>query len=97
MLARPYGQPAGPHGGAGSPQRRVDLAEDHEAFISTYVSSDGHHWAITLEVSPLTEEDEDDDEEGEVASVISSLPTSPMADRRGGETQQMYHYSFPPS
>lgn len=44
--------------------RRVLLPEEHEAFITTYVSENGRHWAFTLDVIPLlSAEDEDEDEE----------------------------------
>ncbi len=109
MLARPQQQqsqegqqPAeaeeGGGGGAAPPVEATRVAENHEAFITIYVSADGHHWAITLEVSPLSssEEEEEEDDDDEVGSVLSSLPTSPMGDRdkTGGEGHE---HAFPPS
>jgi len=92
--------PAAAAGAAEQLGPRVLLPNEHEAFITTYVSEDGHHWALTLDVVPLLsaeeeaeaaaaaeqEEEEEEEEEGcgggeegEVSSILFSLPTSPLA------------------
>ena len=35
------------------PQPRVELPEEYEVFITVYVSEDGRHSAVTLELAPL--------------------------------------------
>ena len=55
---------------------------EHEAFITTYVSEDGHHWALTLEVVPLLSAEE----EAEVAAAAEREEEEEEEEEEGGNS-----------